>query len=84
MGLSIPEDISVIAFADSIFSPYLVKPLTTISHPLYEIGSKAFNLLLKNIESKEILPISQIILNTQSDIRETTGKVNTAKVLNLF
>ena len=77
-GLSIPEDISVVAFADSIFSPYLVKPLTTISHPLYEIGSQAFNLLLKNIESKKALPISQIILNTQSDIRKTTGRVHAA------
>ena len=77
-GLSIPEDISVVAFADSIFSPYLVKPLTTISHPLYEIGSQAFDLLLKNIESKKALPISQIILNTQSDIRKTTGRVHAA------
>ncbi len=74
-GMSIPDDISVIAFADSIFSPYLVKPLTAISHPLAEIGSKAFNLLLKNIESKEVLPESQIIINTQFDIRKTTGTV---------
>ena len=73
-GLSIPEDISVIAFADSIFSPYLVKPLTTISHPLYEIGSKAFNLLLENIESDKTLSTSQIIVDTQFDIRKTTGK----------
>ena len=76
-GLSIPEDISVIAFADSIFSPYLVKPLTTISHPLYEIGSKVYNLLLENIESDKTLSISQIIVDTQFDIRKTTGKAET-------
>ncbi|VAX16516.1 Transcriptional regulator, LacI family [hydrothermal vent metagenome] len=78
-GLKIPEDISVVAFADSIFSPYLVKPLTTISHPLYEIGSKAFNLLLEHIESgEEELPPTQIMINTQFDIRETTGKAKAA------
>jgi len=77
-GLKIPDDISVVAFADSIFSPYLVKPLTTISHPLYEIGSKAFGLLLEHIESKEELRPTQIIINTQFDIRETTGKAKAA------
>ena len=74
-GLKIPDDISIVAFADSIFSPYLIKPLTTISHPLPEIGSKAFNLLLEHIESKEKLPPKQIMINTQFDIRETAGKV---------
>lgn len=75
-GLNIPDDISVIAFADSIFSPYLIKPLTAISHPLLEMGSKAFNLLLENIEAEEILPFKQIIVDTQFDIRHTTGKIN--------
>ncbi|MEN8192568.1 MAG: LacI family DNA-binding transcriptional regulator [Bacteroidota bacterium] len=74
-GLSIPDDISVIAFADSIFAPYLIQPLTAISHPLFEIGSKAFDLLLDNIEADNELPSNQIVVNTQFDIRKTTGKV---------
>lgn len=74
-GLLIPDDVSVIAFADSIFSPYLIQPLTTISHPLLEIGSKAFDVLLENIESDNLLSIKQHIVNTQFDIRKTTGRV---------
>ena len=51
-GLSIPKDISIISFADNIFSPYLMTPLTTINHPRAEIGKQAFKLLLKQINSK--------------------------------
>ncbi|MCP5061230.1 MAG: LacI family transcriptional regulator [Ignavibacteriae bacterium] len=72
-GLSIPEDISLIAFFDSYYSPFLATPLTTISHYRKQIGEKAFNLLLKQIESKKPLKTKTLCVDTKFDIRKSTG-----------
>ncbi len=75
-GLSIPDDISVIAYADNVFSPYLFVPLTTVSHPLAEMGHRAFGLLREHMEAKEPLPVSKIIIQTQFEIRDSVMKLN--------
>lgn len=75
-GLSIPEDISIIAFADSFFSPYLVTPLTTITHLRKEIGEKAFQLLLNQINSDEPVPPKVECIDTSFELRESTGRIN--------
>lgn len=41
LGLRIPQDLSVIGFADHDFAAELSPPLTTIRQPAYEIGCKA-------------------------------------------
>ncbi len=74
-GLKIPEDISMIGFTDNIISPYLVCPLTTVSHPLQEMGKKAFDLLIKHIEAKDHLPCTEEIVKTQFIVRTSTGRV---------
>ena len=73
-GLSIPQDISMVSFTDTEYSPYLITPLTTISHPVKEIGEKAFKLLLKHMESKYSLPSSKIIVETELIVRKSTAK----------
>ncbi len=78
-GLSIPEDISLIAFFDSLYSPYLATPLTTISHFRKRIGEEAFNLLLKQIESKRKSPIKTICVDTKFEIRNSTAKPKNKK-----
>ncbi len=75
-GLSIPDDISVIAYADNVFSPYLFVPLTTVSHPLTEMGHRAFHLLREHMEAKEPLPFSKIVIQTQFEIRDSVMKLN--------
>ena len=75
-GLSIPKDISIISFADSIFSPYLMTPLTTINHPRAEIGKHAFQLLLKQINSKIDIPYETIEVKTFFELRESTAKAS--------
>lgn len=74
-GLKIPDDISMIGFTDNIISPYLVCPLTTISHPLREMGSKAFELLIKHVETKDYLPCSEEIIKTQFNVRKSTSRI---------
>jgi len=74
-GASIPNDISIIGYTDTILSPYLVKPLTTISHPLEEIGKKAFSILLDHIEDHDkSLPITKAVVKTTFNLRETSTK----------
>lgn len=71
-GLSIPEDISLIAFFDSYYPPFLATPLTTISHFRKQIGEKAFDLLLKQIESQKPLKVKTLCVDTKFDIRKST------------
>ena len=71
--LQIPKDISIIGFTDSLYSEFLSTPLTTISHPLQEIGEKSINLLFKNINAKEQLPYEKIVVKTNLTIRDSIG-----------
>jgi len=70
-GLSIPDDIAIIAFSDNIFSQYLVTPLSTIIHPIDEIGLEAFKILIKNIDSKEKLPFEKIMIKSSLELRDS-------------
>lgn len=69
-GLHVPDDISVIGFDNIKFASIFEPALTTISQPMYEIGLKAMELLLKII-NKENLERNQFILNDQLIIRST-------------
>lgn len=46
-GRKIPEEIGIIGFDDSSFSPYTYPPLTTIRKPVYEMSQLAATLLLQ-------------------------------------
>jgi len=65
IGASVPKDISLIGFTDSLFAPHLATPLTTIAHPLNEMGEKAFDILLRNMKSDQQLPSTKIIVKTK-------------------
>ncbi|WP_208591912.1 LacI family DNA-binding transcriptional regulator [Gracilibacillus suaedae] len=52
LGLSIPEDISIIGFDNSFFSPYLNPPLTTIDISFEDIAKRATTLLIESIEQE--------------------------------
>lgn len=70
-GLSIPNDIAIIAFSDNIFSQYLVTPLSSIIHPIDEIGLETFKILIKNIDSKEKLPFERKMINSTLELRDS-------------
>lgn len=55
-GLNVPEDISLVGYDNVMLSEILAIPLTTIKQPIYEMGVKAAQMLIKNIESGESLP----------------------------
>ncbi|MBK8945960.1 MAG: LacI family DNA-binding transcriptional regulator [Ignavibacteriae bacterium] len=72
LKIKIPDDISIVGNDDIFYSRIYPVPLTTIKAPLHEIGVKAAEILIRNIESHEILPIEKIELKTELIIREST------------
>ncbi|MBT8252487.1 MAG: LacI family transcriptional regulator [Bacteroidia bacterium] len=51
-GLKIPEDISIIGFSNWFLTKITTPSLSTVNQPGYEMGQKAFQLLLKEIRNK--------------------------------
>jgi LacI family transcriptional regulator len=47
-------------------------PLTTVAQPFYEIGTKAFEILLERLKNPK-MPIQHIILPTKIIIRKLTA-----------
>lgn len=72
LKIKIPDDISIVGNDDIFYSRIYPVPLTTIKAPLHEIGVKAAEILIRNIESHEILPIEKVELKTELIIREST------------
>ncbi len=61
MGLSIPEDISVIGFDNFNTTEMVDPPLTTFEHPKYDLGKWAAKILLDELtDSKPRLPMKMI------------------------
>ncbi|MCZ0756552.1 LacI family DNA-binding transcriptional regulator [Anoxybacillus sp. J5B_2022] len=72
-GLRVPDDISVVGFDDIQFASIYEPALTTISQPMFEIGKKAMELLIKLI-NKDQLEKNQYILRDRLIIRDTCKK----------
>jgi LacI family transcriptional regulator len=72
LHINVPDDISVVGNDDISFSRYLPVRLTTIHAPLFELGRKAAEILIKNIESHKHLPIENVVLDAELVVREST------------
>ncbi|WP_078409871.1 LacI family DNA-binding transcriptional regulator [Priestia abyssalis] len=71
-GLSIPEDISIIGFDDTLLASYSNPPLTTIAQPLEDIGDQAIDLIVAEIEGKK-RAAQRIMLLPELVVRKSTG-----------
>jgi LacI family transcriptional regulator len=76
-GYSIPENLSIIGFADGILASRRLSPsLTTVSQHGVEIGEVATKLLIERLESKEEnLPYKISVIKTELRQRESTRKL---------
>ena len=50
VGLSVPEDVSLLAYDDSILCEISNPPLSALSHDVYSYGTHAAQLLLLDIQ----------------------------------
>ncbi len=76
LNIKVPDDISIIGNDDISFAKIYPTPLTTIRAPQREIGRKAAEILIRNIESTTLLPIERIVLETELIIRESSRTLN--------
>jgi LacI family transcriptional regulator len=80
LNIKVPEEMSVIGNDDIPFSRQSPIKLTTIQAPIRELGRKAAEILIRNIESPEPLPVENVVLNADLVIRESTKALSSAYV----
>lgn len=74
LGITIPEDLSVIGFGDEEFSEYMIPPATTMHQDAYEIGVQAAQLVIDRVENKERqVPVRQLRFEPHLLTRESTA-----------
>lgn len=76
LNIRVPDDISIIGNDDIYYAKIYPVPLTTIKAPKREIGRKAAEILIRNIESSTLLPVERVVLDTEFIIRESTKVLN--------
>jgi len=76
LNIKVPKDISIVGNDDIHYAEIFSVPLTTIKSPQREIGRKAAEILIRNIESSSFVPIERTILDTELIVRKSTRKLN--------
>jgi LacI family transcriptional regulator len=75
LNIRVPADISIIGNDDIAYAKIYPVPLTTIRAPQREIGQRAAELLIRNIESSKLLPVERVLLETELIVRESTRDI---------
>jgi LacI family transcriptional regulator len=71
-GVRVPAEVAVTGFDDLYPSRIIDPPLTTVSQPIHELGSRATHRLMARIASPGLAPRAEI-LPTQVVIRTSCG-----------
>jgi LacI family transcriptional regulator len=75
-GLKIPEDLSIIGFADGVWSKRLMPSLSTVSQHGPEIGELAAKLLIDRLQSKEEINVYKTtIVKTELRQRDSSKRL---------
>ncbi|TDL71066.1 LacI family transcriptional regulator [Rhodococcus qingshengii] len=73
LGVSIPQDLSVVGYSNSSFIPFMTPSLTSIEIPVRKLGETGANLLFSIIRNKPEAAASTII-KTEKVIRDSVLK----------
>jgi len=73
LRLEVPNDLSLVGYDNIPMANYLVPRLTTVTKDAYELGKKAFDVLLARIKNPDI-PRQQVHSLARLIIRESTGR----------
>jgi LacI family transcriptional regulator len=72
LGMSIPDDLSLIAFHDADWTSVTTPPITVISQPVYNLGIESAQILIKRINGATEPPM-QLALATTLIERQSVG-----------
>jgi len=74
LNIDIPGDLKIISFSSLHIAPLLCPPLSTITQPAFELGSKAATLLFEELESKGLnVQKKEHVLKSKLYIRKSSG-----------
>lgn len=72
LGYKVPNDISICGFSSGIISEVTDPPLSSVNQNGFDIGMKAAELLINEIDSKGDIVYQSIVLPTQLDLKGST------------
>ena len=73
LGISVPQELSIIGFDDTRLADFMIPPLTTIQMSQAELATLAFNALLKEVKREAPAPNgTEFVLKTQLILRKST------------
>lgn len=70
-GISVPDELSIVGFDDSVYAPVVHPALTTVRQPLAEMGTTAVELLVR-LMRKETVDTLHLEPSTRLVVRDTT------------
>lgn len=74
-GIRVPEDFCIVGFSNEPFSEVVTPSISTIKQPAYEMGQKAAELLIQEIECKTVPASYQtIVMPTELIVRGSSSK----------
>ncbi len=71
-GLEVPRDIGLVVFDEVFLADLADPPLTVVIQPAEEIGKIAARMLLERIESRELIPPREVIVEPTLIVRKST------------
>jgi len=71
-GLTVPGDISIVGFDDTIFAVASNPPLTTVRQPQREIGVRVMQLMIERLENR-LGPDATVVVPTELVLRASTA-----------
>jgi LacI family transcriptional regulator len=72
LGIRVPEDVSVVGYDDVPLCEYAPVPLTTVRVPKREMGERAAQLLIQQIESKQATAPQKVYVDAALVVRAST------------
>ena len=77
LGLSVPGEVSVVGYDDSVFMACTDPPLTTIRQPIEAMGQAAVSLLVNQVGGNDV-PAEELFFDTELVVRGSTAPAKTA------
>lgn len=74
-GYSIPEDIAIVGFSNSLYSSMTDPPLSSVEQKGFEVGNKAVTLLLERIMKEEVMESRVEQIKTELVVRGSSLRI---------
>jgi LacI family transcriptional regulator len=73
LGIRIPDDLALIAFDETEWAAFVAPPLTTVAHPVHELGRTAAELLERRLAEPD-RPSVTVLLRPKLVVRASCGR----------